>query len=168
MPRMRVFWSVYCILLGLILLLKLLFHWDFSAWSAALALLFLESGVFLLTGSFGLYAPKRSSGGRHLFLTGRISLAHDAPVTTLLCSNVHVDLTAPMPKVTYIRSAFSNVTVRIPEGHSVRTVCQSALSTVETPHETLRGFADRVLIIGDGLQSQLVVQSLFSQLRILD
>ena len=37
--RMRIFWSVYCILLGLLLLLKLLFKWDFSAWSAAAALL---------------------------------------------------------------------------------------------------------------------------------
>ena len=168
MPRLRIFWSVYCILLGLVLLLKLLFHWDFSAWNAALALLFFESGAFLLTGCFGLRASRRTIGGRHVFFTGRIALQHNAPETTLLFGSAHVDLTAPLPRVAYIRSVFSVITVHVPEGCSVRTVCQSAFSTVETPHETLHGFSDRVLIIGDGMQSQLVIQSLFSQLRLLD
>ena len=50
MTRMRVFWSVYCILVGIALLVKILFRLDFSGWTVAFAILLLESGVFLVTG----------------------------------------------------------------------------------------------------------------------
>ena len=32
MTRMRIFWSIYCILLGILLLVKLLFRLDFNGW----------------------------------------------------------------------------------------------------------------------------------------
>ena len=52
MTRTRIFWSIYCILVGIALLVKIFFRLEFSGWTMAIAILLLESGVFLLTGSF--------------------------------------------------------------------------------------------------------------------
>ena len=168
MTRPRLFWSVYCILLGLALLIKLLFRLEFSAWNAALALLFLESGLFLIAAAFGLGRPRTASGGTHAFFAGRIVLTADAPALSLLLSTAEVDLIAPLPKLTTVRCAFSTVTIRLPEGWSVRTVCRSALSTVTTPHDFHRGFFDHVCIIGDGFGAQMELKCFLSEVRILD
>ena len=167
--RSRVFGSVYCILLGLTLLIKLLFRLEFSVWSAALALLFLQSGLYLITGGFGLGIHRTITGsGFHAFFSGHIVLDTDDPALTLLFSTANVGLSAPMPKLTRVCCAFSTVTIRLPEGWSVRTVCRSALSAVTTPHDFHRGFFDHVSIIGDGFQSQMEIKCFLSEVRILD
>ena len=62
MTRTRIFWSIYCILVGIALLVKIFFRLEFSGWTMAIAILLLESGVFLLTGSFGLNRFRREEG----------------------------------------------------------------------------------------------------------
>ena len=168
MTRTRFFWPVYCILLGLALLLKVLLRLDVSAWNLALALLFLQSGLFLIAAAFGLGKPRTATGGTHAFFNGRIALAANAPALTLLLSTAEVDLPAPLPKLTRVCCAFSTVTIRLPEGWSVRTVCRSTLSTITTPHDFHRGFFDHVTIIGDGFQSQMELKCFLSEVRILD
>lgn len=75
MTRMRVFWSVYCILVGVALLVKILFRLDFSGWTVAFAILLLESGVFLVTGGFGLRRGRSAQGsGDYFFYSGEIEL----------------------------------------------------------------------------------------------
>lgn len=74
MTRMRVFWSVYCILVGVALLVKILFRLDFSGWTVAFAILLLESGVFLVTGGFGLRRGRSAQGsGDYFFYSARSS-----------------------------------------------------------------------------------------------
>ena len=75
MTRMRVFWSVYCILVGVALLVKILFRLDFSGWTVAFAILLLESGIFLVTGGFGLRHGRSAQGsGDYFFYSGEIEL----------------------------------------------------------------------------------------------
>lgn len=168
MLRKRVFWLLYCLLLALVVLLRMLFRWPFSVWSAALALLALESAAFFLTDGFGLGRYRYASGGVHALFNGRIALTAQDHDLSLVLSSADIDLSAPMPKVASVRCAFSAVTIRIPEGWAVRTVCRSALSSVSTPAGNLRGLEERVLVIGDGLQAQMEVRCFFSEVRILD
>ena len=169
MTRMRVFWSVYCIVLVFALLVKLLLQFNISAWNIAVVLLLIESAVFLLTGGFGLSNHRSiASGGRHILFCGRITLSADEPDLSLILCTADVDLSAPLPPLTTLFCAFSTVTIRLPEGWSVRTVCHSSLSTITTPHDTYRGFCDRTLILGDGLQAQMELKCLCSDVRILD
>lgn len=169
MLRKRVFWLFYCLLLALIVLIRLLFRWNFSIWSAALTLLALESAAFFLTDGFGLHRSRRASGsGTYALFNGRIGLSAQDKELSLLLSSADVDFTAPIPKIASIRCALSSATIRIPEGWSVRTVCRSALGSVSTPAGNLRGLEERVLVIGDGLQAQMEVRCLLSEVRILD
>ena len=167
--RMRIFWSVYCILLGLLLLLKLLFKWDFSTWSAAAALLCLTSGIFLLTGGFGLRKTRHAAGGGlWLFFNGRLSLDRDDAPLKLVFSTADIQYHPPMDRIARVYCLFSDALLHIPQGCSVRTVCSTALGDIVTPHGRISGHADRIFIIGDGLQTQMEVRAVFSHITILD
>ena len=169
MSRMRIFWSVYCILLGLLLMIKLLFRLDFNGWAAALALLLLQSGLFLITGGFGLSAHRHEQGGgNYLFFNGSIALDGSEPDVNILFANATVDLIPPLNRLTSITCLFGSTTIRVPQGCSVRAVCQTAFGAITTPSGALSGFGDRVFIVGDGLQTQLEVRCVFGQVTLLD
>lgn len=169
MTRMRIFWSVYCILLGLVLLVKLLFRLEFNGWSAALALLLLLSGLFLITGGFGLAAHRHEQGGgSYLFFNGSIALDASEPEANILFANATVDLTPPLSRLTRVTCLFGNATVRVPQGCSVRAVCETAFGAISTPSGALPGFGSRVFLVGDGLQTQLEIRCLFGQVTLLD
>ena len=163
------FWSVYCILVG-VALVKILFRLDFSGWTVAFAILLLESGVFLVTGGFGLRRgrPHRAAGitssiparsscppekraGAHHRLFQRQDLVHrrdasrharDLPVQQ------HHD-----PR---------------PGGYSVRAACSTAFGQIDTPKGSIPGFGDRVFVVSDGLQAQLELHCVFGQISLLD
>lgn len=169
MTRTRIFWSIYFILLGIILLIKILFRLTFSGWTMAFALLMLESGIFLLTGGFGLGKTRHArGGGDYVFFSGNVQLEGQSPRLSAVGSNVVVDLTAPPASLTSINCLMANVTVRLPQGYSLRTVCTTAFGDIRTPKGSLAGFGDRVFVFGDGLQSQMEVHCLFGQVTILD
>ena len=169
MSRMRIFWSVYCILLGLLLMIKLLFRLDFNGWAAALALLLLQSGLFLITGGFSLSAHRHEQGGgNYLFFNGSIALDGSEPDVNILFANATVDLIPPLNRLTSITCLFGSTTIRVPQGCSVRAVCQTAFGAITTPSGALSGFGDLVFIVGDGLQTQLEVRCVFGQVTLLD
>ena len=169
MTRMRIFWSIYCILLGILLLVKLLFRLDFNGWAAALALLLLQSGLFLITGGFGLAAHRHEQGGgNYLFFNGTIALDGSEPAVNILFANATVELIPPLNRLTSITCLFGSATIRVPRGCSVRAVCETAFGSISTPAGALPGFGDRVFIVGDGLQTQLEVRCLFGQVTLLD
>lgn len=148
MPRMRIFWSVYLILLGLLLFVKLLLNLKFDVASAALSLLLLQSGLFLVTGGFGLCKKRYAQGGGHfLFYNGSIALGAETPDVVLF---------------------FGNASIRIPENCSVRSVCTAAFGNISSPNGEINGFGNRILIVGDGIQTQLEVQCCFGQVTLLD
>ncbi len=169
MTRMRIFWSIYCIVVGLILLVKILFRLDFSGWAVAFAILLLESGVFLLTGGFGMNRTQYASGGGdYVFFNGSIAVGAQSPALNLIFGNATVDLTPPPAPVTRITCLFGNATVRLPQGYAVRTVCTCAFGAVSTPKGSVPGFGDKVYVLGDGLQTQMEVKCVFGQVTILD
>ena len=115
MTRMRVFWSVYCILVGVALLVKILFRLDFSGWTVAFAILLLESGVFLVTGGFGLRRGRSAQGsGDYFFYSGEIELpaSENAPALTTAFSNAEIWFTCGMPPVTRVTCLFSSTSRR--------------------------------------------------------
>lgn len=171
MTRMRVFWSVYCILVGVALLVKILFRLDFSGWTIAFAILLLESGMFLLTGGFGLRRGRTAQGGGdYFFYTGEIEIpASDASAeTTVAFSNAEIWFTGGMPPVTRVTCLFATTTLHIPEGYSVRATCSTAFGQIDTPKGSIPGFGDRVFVVGDGLQAQLELHCVFGQINLLD
>ena len=169
MARMRIFWSVYCILLGLLLLLKLLFQWEFSAWSAAAALLCLLSGIFLLTGGFGLRMNRHASGGGlWLFFNGRLTIEEDDAPLKILFSTADVHYQMPMDRITRVTCILSDATLHIPQGCSVRTVCRTNFGDITTPQGRISGHDDRIFIVGDGLQTQMEVRAILSHVTLLD
>ncbi|MGN1249941.1 MAG: hypothetical protein ACI4XW_07655, partial [Candidatus Spyradocola sp.] len=79
-----------------------------------------------------------------------------------------VDLVPPLNRLTSITCLFGSATIRVPQGCSVRAVCQTAFGAISTPAGALPGFGDRVFIVGDGLQTQLEVRCVFGQVTLLD
>ena len=97
MTRTRIFWSIYCILVGIALLVKIFFRLEFSGWTMAIAILLLESGVFLLTGSFGLNRFRREEGGgTRAFFNGSIRLDAQSPDLTLVLWHTAADSVVPV------------------------------------------------------------------------
>lgn len=167
--RMRVYWFVYFVLLVLLLSVKVVFRLAFNAWNAALLLLCILSLAFLIAGSFGLYRSKSvPGGGRYICFMGNIELPKESDALTVFFSEAAVTLAPPLARLTCIVCIGSEVTIRIPEGCSVRTVCRSTLSSVTSPAGLLHLFEERVLVIGDGPQTQLEVKCLFSKVTLLD
>lgn len=169
MTRMRIFWSVYFILLGLLLLIKLLFGLEFSGWAAALALLFLQSGLFLVTGGFGLSVERHERGGGHyLFFNGNIVLDASDPQAMLVFGSASIDLLPPLNRLSSVTCVLGSATIRVPENCSVRTVCTTVFGSITSPAGAINGFGDRILVVGDGVQTQLEVKCLFGQVTLLD
>ena len=167
--RMRVYWVVYFVLLTMLLLVKILGRFAFNAWNAALVLLCVQSVLFLIAGGLGFYR-KRSvrAGGKRLCFSGSIALPASSPELSLLLSEAAVELVPPLARLTRITCIFSDVTIRIPEGCSVRTVCRSTLSSVAAPSGLIGLNDERVLIIGDGLQTQMEVRCFCSKVTLRD
>jgi hypothetical protein len=171
MTRMRVFWSVYCILVGVALLVKILFRLDFSGWTVAFAILLLESGVFLVTGGFGLRRGRSAQGsGDYFFYSGEIELpaSENAPALITAFSNAEIWFTGGMPPVTRVTCLFSSTTIHVPEGYSVRAACSTAFGQIDTPKGSIPGFGDRVFVVSDGLQAQLELHCVFGRINLLD
>lgn len=169
MPRMRIFWSVYLILLGLLLFVKLLLNLKFDVASAALSLLLLQSGLFLVTGGFGLCKKRYAQGGGHfLFYNGSIALGAETPDVVLFFGNADIDLLPPLNRLSTVICIFGNASIRIPENCSVRSVCTAAFGNISSPNGEINGFGNRILIVGDGIQTQLEVQCCFGQVTLLD
>lgn len=169
MTRTRIFWSIYCILVGIALLVKIFFRLEFSGWTMAIAILLLESGVFLLTGNFGLNRFRREEGGgTRAFFNGSIRLDAQSPDLTLVLGNATVDFSHPMAAQSRIQCLFSDMTVRIPQGYSVRAVCSTAFGSISTPKGVQPGFGQVVCVVGDGLQVQMEIRCLFGQVNLLD
>jgi predicted membrane protein len=169
MTRTRIFWSIYCIVVGLALLVKIVFHLDFSSWAVAFAILLLESGVFLLTGGFGMNRTRHASGGGdYVFFNGSIAVDAQSPALNLVFANATVDFAPPPAPITSITCLFGNATVRLPRDYAVRTVCTCAFGSISTPKGGVPGFGDKVFVLGDGLQTQMEVKCVFGQVTILD
>ena len=169
MTRTRIFWSIYCILVGITLLVKIFFRLEFSGWTMAIAILLLESGIFLLTGGFGMNRFRREEGGgMRAFYNGSIRLPAQSPNLILLLSHATVDFSVPMAAQTRVRCLFGDMTLRIPTGYSVRATCSSAFGSITTPKGVQPAFGEAVCVVGDGLQTQMEIQCVFGQVNVLD
>ena len=135
----------------------------------AIAILLLESGVFLLTGSFGLNRFRREEGGgTRAFFNGSIRLDAQSPGPLAGPGERDGGLFHPMAAQSRIQCLFSDMTVRIPQGYSVRTLCSTAFGSISTPKGVQPGFGQVVCVVGDGLQVQMEIRCLFGQVNLLD
>ena len=167
--RTRIFWSIYCILVGLALLGKILFRLEFSGWTMAIAILLLESGAFLLSGGFGMNRfRRREGGGTCVFFRGSARLSAQSPDFVLILGDAVVDFSQPMPPRSSVFCLFGSMTVRVPEGWSVRANCSSAFGGITTPRGAQPAFGEAVCIVGDGLQAVLDVRCICGQVNLLD
>ena len=151
--------------------MKILFRLDFSGWTVAFAILLLESGVFLVTGGFGLRRGRSAQGsGDYFFYSGEIELpaSENAPALTTAFSNAEIWFTGGMPAVTRVTCLFSSTTIHVPEGYSVRAACSTVFGQIDTPKGSIPGFGDRVFVVSDGLQAQLELHCVFGQINLLD
>ncbi len=169
MNRRTVFWSVFLIVIGILLLVKLLFHLEFNWFSAAFAVLLLESGISLLiyARSGGPHAY-HFEGGTHLFMVGRIVSGADDKQVNVIFSDAQVELPAMLPEKMEINSIFSNAVVQLPAGWSARASCSCAFGSLTTPEGNLSGFGQKVFIVGEGQQCQLTLNAVFGQLVLHD
>lgn len=169
MTRTRIFWSIYCILLGIALLARALFQLDIAFFSLALGLLLLLCGIFILTGGFGMARVRHvTGGGEYVFINGHITVDEDLPKAVIVLGNAIIDVTSPAASITHITCVLGNATVHLPQGYSMRTVCSTAFGSINAPDGSLQGFGDRIFMIGDGLQAQMQVNCVFGQVNLLD
>lgn len=99
MNRKTIFWSIYLILVGLLLLVKLLFNLHFGWFSAAFAILLLQSGIALIVwGCTNGKKSYRHEGGLHMFMSGTILPDPSDETVTVFFADARVELSAPCPR----------------------------------------------------------------------
>ncbi len=167
MNRTMIFAAIYMILIGLMLAVKAAFRLDFNGYSAATALLLLESGVFLLIFG-GRKTALRRGGGKFLFMHGRVLPSQQDTNVTVCFSDADIELPSVLPPEMEVRCFFSNCVVRLPQGRSVRAQCSVSFGDMQTPEGALSGFGEKVLIVGDGPQSLLRLRCCFGSLTLYD
>lgn len=169
MNRKTIFWSIYLILVGLLLLVKLLFNLHFGWFSAAFAILLLQSGIALIVwGCTNGKKSYRHEGGLHMFMSGTILPDPSDETVTVLFADARVELSAPLPPEMEISSIFANTVVQLPPSWSVRAECSVAFGNLQTPEGSISGFGDRVILVGDGQQCRLRANAVFGQLVLHD
>lgn len=174
MNRSSIFWSIYLILVGVLLALKLFLRLDFSWFSAAVVVLLIEGGVFLLvsgvrhgSGGNDEFGQPYSNGNFHMFMNGSVSPLQGENEITTVFSGVNVILPQQMPPRMEINCIFGHTTVRVPEGWAAKVHASAAFGQVTTPEGNVDGFGERDLIVGSGLECVLVVNTVFGQSSVL-
>lgn len=165
-----IFWAIYLIVLGLILLIKVIFRLDFSWTGAAFALLLLMSGISLITnGARRKKNVYRPLSGVQFFANGTVILDEETSEFTSVFSDAEIELSRDrMPKELAVNSLFGRTILRVPEGYSARVEGTAVFGVLELPEGQIPAFGDKTCIVGDGLQIKLRVTSIFGYARVMD
>lgn len=169
MNRNGIFWSVYMILIGVLLLIKLIFRLEFNWFSAAFAVLLLQCGAVLLISSSSARGPVFCSrGGVHMFMAGKIVPQSGDTRILAVFSDAQIELPAVLPPEMEISSILANTTLQLPAGWSARAETSCAFGQISTPEGNIDGFGDKVFIVGEGQQCRLRLNAVFGRLVIRD
>lgn len=166
----NIFWGVLFIFIGVILILKYLFHLNIPVGRVVVAFFLVYCGIII---AFGGRIYSQNNGGNMIFNSGEMNIADKDSEYNIIFSSGTVDLTSTpvKSKKIEINCVFSKGTVIIGRDMPVVVKANSAFGATNLPDNTSISFGEHTYSSGGYTDSSdcLIIEtnSVFGQLDIV-